>query len=156
MYLVRRSPGSWEVRESRSTSRGPRSRTLATFKELTPEVIDLAMERASKPVDPDELRRIALRVGAPVATDAPDRHARGLLHEIAGGRRPRRVLARMLLDQLSMDAGPLSDDARSVAEWVGASDAERGEALRDLLLLADALPAERRGDLRFPPLGSAG
>ncbi len=155
MYVVRHGSGAWEIRESRSTPRGPRSRTLATFRELTPEVAERAAERASKPVDADELRRIALRAGAPVAVENPDRLAGELLHEIARGHRPRQALARMLLDQLRSEAGSLSADARSAAEWVGASAAERGEALRDLLLLGDALPAKRRGGLRFPPLGHA-
>ena len=50
----------------------------------------------------------------------------------------------------------VSDSARSVSEWVGASAGERGEALEDLLLLADALPLRRRPEtIGFPRLKSA-
>jgi len=44
-----------------------------------------------------------------------------------------------------------SDNARAAGAWVAASAAERGEALRDLLLLADRLPARRAASRsRFP------
>jgi hypothetical protein len=156
MYFVRRNSGSWEIRESRSTPRGPRSRTLATFRELTPEVIARVRDRATAPPEPEELRKAALRAGAPIATGPPDRLARELLREVHRGHRPRRELAQLLRDELELDARPVSDAARAAAEWIGASAAERGDTLRDLLSLADALPAKRRGGLRFPPLRSAG
>jgi hypothetical protein len=75
------------------------------------------------------------------------------------------MLRRLLLDALAHEdhsdrpAGPsaiVSDSARSVSEWVGATPAERGAALEDLLLLADALPLRRRPDtIGFPGLKAA-
>jgi hypothetical protein len=75
------------------------------------------------------------------------------------------MLRRLLLDALTNEdrrdrpSGPdatVSDAARSVGEWVGASAKERGDALADLLLLADALPLRRRPEtIGFPRLRSA-
>jgi hypothetical protein len=72
------------------------------------------------------------------------------------------MLRRLLLDALAdgnrgdRPADPtaiVSDGARSVSEWVGTTPAERGAALADLLLLADALPLRRRADtIGFPGL----
>jgi hypothetical protein len=52
---------------------------------------------------------------------------------------------------------PQSDAARSAMEWRDATLEERGRALKDLLLLVDALPSRkwRRQPLRFPRLDSA-
>jgi len=48
-FVVPTKKGSFEIRESRSTAAGPRSRTLASFKELTDETIEKARARAAKP-----------------------------------------------------------------------------------------------------------
>jgi len=75
------------------------------------------------------------------------------------------MLRRLLLDALANEdrsdrpadpAATVSDSARSVSQWVGTSPAERGAALEDLLLLADALPLRRRADtMAFPGLKAA-
>jgi hypothetical protein len=151
-YVVPRTGGTWELRESRVTARGPRSYTLAGFRVLTPEVLERAKERASGAVDAEDLRRAAVRAGAPVALSTPDRAAGELLTELAHGRRPRGALRRLLLAALEDEhAGSSADSARSAGAWVATTPAQRGEALRDLLLLSDRLPAGRgRGRLRFP------
>jgi hypothetical protein len=142
-YIVARRSGTWEVRESRTSAAGPRSHTLATFRALTPEVIERARARSSKPLSPEELRRAASRVGAPIAAPAPDRAAGELLADLAAGRSPRPALRRLLLSALQNDRAETTDSARSAAEWVAATSRQRGEALRDLLLLADRLPPGR-------------
>ena len=63
-FVVRTKRGEFEIRESRSTPKGPRSRTLATFRELSDEVIEKARARAAKPPDAEELRDAARRAGA--------------------------------------------------------------------------------------------
>ncbi len=154
-YITARPEGVWEVRESRSTAAGPRSRTLATFRTLTPEIVERANERASKPVDPQALRRSALRAGAPVASGDADRAAAELLAELPAGRRPRPALRRLLLDALGSGHSPMSDSARAAARWAAATPQRRGESLHDLLLLTDRLPsARRRASERFPRLHS--
>jgi hypothetical protein len=75
------------------------------------------------------------------------------------------MLRRLLLDALADEdrgdrptdpTAAVSDSARSVSEWVGTTAAERGAALEDLLLLADALPLRRRADtIGFPGLKAA-
>lgn len=148
--------GEFEIRESRSTPKGPRSRTLATFRELSDEVIEKARATAAKPPTADELRSSARRVGAAVARDPGDQAARELIAELGKGNEPDPGLCRMLLDLLADAAKPRSSgDARhSVAEWMVATPEERGRALLDLLLLADALPHGARlgKPLEFPPL----
>lgn len=164
-FIVPTKRGTFEIRESRSTPAGPRSRTLASFKELTDETIEKARERADKPPTADQLREAALRAGAPIAPMPIDRAARDLLGKLAKGQRPEPMLKRLLLDALVNEdrsdrptdrAATVSDAARSVSEWVGASAKERGDALEDLLLLADALPLRRRPEtIGFPRLRPA-
>ncbi len=161
-FVVPTRRGSFEIRESHTTPAGPRSRTLATFKELTEETIEKARRRATKPLSAEVLRAAALRAGAPVAGTPVDRTARDLLRKLAQGQRVEPMLKRLLLDALenedrsdrpSNPTATVSDAARSVSEWVGADAKERGEALEDLLLLADALPLRRRPPtIDFPRL----
>lgn len=162
-FVVPTRRGGFEVRESRSTPAGPRSRTLATFKEMSDEVIEKARARASKPPSAEQLRAAALRVGAPVAEPPVDRAARETLRLVAGGERPDPMLRRLLLDALApQEAGgragavaTVSDAARSATEWIGASPERRAEALQDLLELADALPVRiRPAEIGFPRLKS--
>ena len=140
-YVVRR-PRGWEIREAVATARGPRSRTLATFKHLDRATIDRAVDRASKPIDSTAVIKSALRAGAPVAAPDADAHAEALIRELERGATPRPGLRRLLAGYL--DDGQSPPDAGSgIAEWLGRSAGERGAALVDLLLLADALPAPR-------------
>ena len=46
----------------------------------------------------------------------------------------------------------IMDAVLDVAPWIGAPAAERGDVLRDLLLLADRLPSRRSPQLTFPRL----
>lgn len=156
MYVVPRKNGAWELRESASTAAGPRSRTLASFRTLTPEVVERARSRAMKPADAAEIRRAAARAGAPVAASDADAAAGTLLEELARGRAPRPMLRALLADALGDARRPTpSDSARAAAPWVAASAHERGAALRDLLLLADRLPAPRTPPRRsFPRIAS--
>jgi hypothetical protein len=145
-YVVATKRGKFEVRESHSTAKGPRSRTLVTFEEMDHEVIEKARERASKPLATEELRKSALRAGAPVAIPEVDEAGREVVRLLARGAQLDPTVRKLLLDSLGGDEKPaLSDAARAAAQWIGAGARERGEALRDLLELADALP------LRLPP-----
>ncbi len=155
-YITSRRTGTWELRESRTTPAGPRSRTLATFRTLTPEVLERARTRASTPLDTDAVHRAALRAGAPVAIPAADRAAGELLAELSAGRKPRAALRRLLADALGNESeAATSDSARAAAGWVAASPRERGATLHDLLLLADRLPSRRAPERpRFPRIAS--
>jgi hypothetical protein len=157
-YVVARKTGAWEIRESHSTDVGPRSRTLASFRTLTPDVIERARGRSSKELDADELRRAARRAGAPVVGPGSDAAAGELLAELAAGRRPRPLLARLLVQALSNDATQPTDNAQAAAAWISASPERRGETLRDLLLLVDRLPRRAargaRGGGPFPRIVS--
>ncbi|HEX4805331.1 MAG TPA: hypothetical protein VFU94_05475 [Conexibacter sp.] len=155
MYVVPRKNGAWELRESASTPAGPRSRTLATFRTLTSDVIERARSRATAPTDAAEVRRAAARAGAPIAASDADRAAGELLGELGRGRAPRPLLRALLADALADAPRPaLSDNARAAAAWVAAGAQARGDALRDLLLLADRLPAPRTPRRPFPRIAS--
>jgi hypothetical protein len=172
-YVTSRAGGAWEIRESLSTPKGPRSRTLASFRTLTDETVEQARARATKPLSPDDIRQAARRAGAPIDLATADRAAGDLLRELANGREPHPILRQLLIDALragpparlgepvppvSQGQAPESlDNARASAAWLTASPAERGNALYDLLLLADQFPrprsrAEHDG---FPHLGRA-
>lgn len=161
-FIVPTKAGRFEIRESRATPKGPRSRTLASFSELNDDAIAKAQEKASKPVSSEELRRAARRVSAPVARTPVDRAGRELVAELGKGRRIDPTLKYILLDLLAngrregAQPSRTHEAAHEVAEWMAATPAERGKALVDLLLLADALPSGgRRGKpLRFPRLDS--
>ena len=150
MAFVVRRHGRYEVRESHATERGPRSRTLATFKVLDRDVAELAAGRSESALLPDDVVRLARRAGAPVARPAADAFAANLIGELEGGTTLAEPLRRVLVDRLGPAPAP-TDAERAAAAWIGASDVERGAALRDLLLLTDALPAPRRNrESRFP------
>ncbi len=163
-FVVPTKRGTFEVRESFSTDKGPRSRTLATFKELDDEVLDKASARAENTLDYAQLRRSAQRAGATVARKPIEQAARGLITELARGRRLEPGLRQILLEMLQKDyrddrdASPENEAAHSVAMWMAATPEQRGRALVDLLLLVDALPPPDRKDkpLRFPRLDSGG
>jgi hypothetical protein len=161
-FVVPTRPGRFEIRESANSPRGPRSRTLVSFRELDDAVIEKARGKTDKPLDATELRQAARRAGAPVSRSTVDRAARELIAELAKGRAPDPTLRHMLLDLLRFGyrEGPepsqRNESEHAIAEWMAASAAERGKALVDLLLLADALPhGGRRGKpLTFPRLDS--
>jgi len=155
-YVVARAGGRFEVRESALTRRGPRGRTLATFRALTPGVLAHAEQRAGHPLDRHALRRSARRAGAPVSPPVADEQAGALLDTRARGERPTPVRARLLAHALAPDAVPAPEThLRAAGEWAGADAARRGAALRDLLGLVDAVPGRpRTRPLRFPRLAS--
>jgi hypothetical protein len=154
-YIVARKSGAWDIRESHATDAGPRSRTLATFRVLTPEVIERAQTRSIKGLDARELRRAAQRAGATVAAPPSDRSAGELLTQLMEGHRPRPLLARLLVKALSADEHGPTDNAEAAAAWILASPERRGETLRDLLLLGDRLPRRNTGErARFPRIAS--
>jgi hypothetical protein len=149
MTFVVAKRDAFEVRESRSTPGGPRSRTLATFRELDAATIERVRNRAETPPSEAQLRKAALRAGAPVAVAAVDAAARATLRSLGHGERPSPKLRRLLLDALTYKEHPAT-------EWLGASLSERGETLEQLLLLTDALPIRRRrAEIGFPRLSSA-
>jgi len=178
-YVTTRKNGNWEIRESISTPDGPRSRTLASFRTLSDDVIERAQARAAKPLSKEDVRDAAHRAGAPVDLVTADRAAGDLLRELADGHEPHPILRALLINALQegpparlgatrrtwqearAEAGvPLIeelDNARASAAWLTRTPVERGNTLDDLLHLADHFPSGRRtGEpLSFPRLGHA-
>ncbi|HVN37427.1 MAG TPA: hypothetical protein VMW19_04540 [Myxococcota bacterium] len=160
-YLARRPGGRFDIRESVLTARGPRSRTLATFRgSLTPEVLERAAHRATRPLDPALLRSRAAELGIPVSERRHDRAARELLGALRAGASLDPGLAHLLREALAAQpASPPPAALREVAEWIGADDALRGRALRDLLRVSDRIvrsrdPVREREAARFPRIRS--
>ena len=149
-YVVRRPRGRWEIRESFATPRGPRARTLASFSELSEDVIARAVERSQTGAGRDDVIRSARLAGVPFAADPADRLAEELVRLITRNHAPRRGLRSLLHEHL--ERAGLSDEQidGSLADWIGASPEERGAALVDLLGLADRLPNRQSGPLSFP------
>lgn len=147
-YVTATRNGAFEVRESRLTPDGPRSRTLATFRELDAATIEKVIARAANPPSREELVQAALRAGATVSARPVDEAAQSLLRSIARGEEPSPKLHRLLLRALA-------GESVSAEEWLGTSPAERAAALRDVLLLADAVPIRARPKkIAFPRLDS--
>lgn len=148
-YLYVRKTGRVEIREAHNTSRGPRSRTLASFRgALGDEILERAESAANGPFDRDALRARALELGVRVAPATAD--PRTLIARLRRGARIDPVLVTVLRGQLAGRASvPVPDDLTDVVEWIGASDEERGRALRDVLRLYDRI-ARSRGPIREP------
>jgi len=162
-FVVPTKRGRFELRESHSTPDGPRSRTLVSFAALDAKAIEKALERATQPLDVAHIRRAALRAGAPLAARPVDEAARTTLRLLARGERPGPVLRTLLLaaldggDRGQPDDGPAAPSAaaQAAAQWIGVGAEERGEALHDLLELADALPVQIRSpEVEFPRIDS--
>lgn len=157
--VVAHHSGSWEIRESLRTAQGPRSRTLASFRVLTPQVLEHARARAQRPFDAAAIERAARRKGVAVANAAEQEAALTLLSSreagaaIAPGLRALLREALAAPDTAKRDQEP-SPQAQAAIAWARASAADRGDALVDLLLLADALPAPPERPQRFPRLQS--
>lgn len=150
-YATQRMNGSWELRESTLTPRGPRSRTLVTFRELDDGAIAKALERSARSLDASSIRSVARRAGAPVALPEADRAALTLVRSLARGEQPSAGIRRALLNAL--EGVNRNDAERAAADWLDASPERRGRALWDLLLLADRLPSQGRPtQVAFPPL----
>jgi len=162
-YAVRRPGERFELRESAWTPKGPRSRTLATFADLTPEVVERAMTRSHGVTTKGELLAAARRAGAPVPRPPADDAAVRLIDAIENGDALSPAVERVLRDRIGVRSHQgatgrsATDSERSAAAWLGRSLADRGEALRQLLLLADRLPSPRRSEQpAFPPIRTTG
>jgi hypothetical protein len=161
-YLVRRSGDQIEIRESRSTQKGPRSRQLARFDgTLTPAVLARAAAKATRPFDADALVRRAQVMGIPVETRAPEREAHALLRRLRRGDPIDPIMASVLARALDEVAkAELPEPVAEVAEWIGATPAARGAALRDLLdaygrIAASSPPRRERPRTPYPHFSSA-
>jgi hypothetical protein len=154
-YVVRRNDGRWEIRESQLTDVGPRSRTLASFRVLTSEVVTHAVERSRLGLDEAQLDAVVQRAGLERQDRAADRAARALLAEIRAGRTPSALLSAQLAEVLGRrgldQPGSAHPDTSEALR--GATAVERGLVIHDLLGLADRLPARHTASLLFPPLG---
>ena len=157
-FLYRRGAAGaqFEIRESESTERGPRSRTLLAFRGvLTHEQMLEAGRRARGRFDARALVARARELGIPVRPPA-NREVRGLLAELRAGQASAPILLGLLRQYL--DAAAVAEappELAEVAEWVGASAEERGAALRGLLRVTDRIVATRdairfRRRTRFP------
>jgi hypothetical protein len=160
-YLVRRGPDRTEIRESISTARGPRSRRLVGFRgALTQDVLERAAAEARRPFDPRALVRRARAAGIEVVERSREPEARALLARLRR-RDPLdsrlAALLRSALDGLPRE--PIPEELEDVADWVGASAADRGNALRQLLdlygrIAASRPPPRQREKPRFPHIES--
>jgi hypothetical protein len=160
-YLVRRSPHRIEVRESRLTPRGARSRVLTSFGgALAPDVLARAAASASRPFDAASLVRRARVLGIPVSERSREPEARALLARLRRGNPLDAGLAIALRRALArLPTAEAPEPLAEVAEWIGASAAERGAALRDLLDLYGRIETSRprprrRARARFPRFSS--
>lgn len=162
-YLVKRPGNRIEIRESRATPQGPRSRQLARFAgALTPAVLARAAARATRPFDADALIRRARDLGIAIEARAPEREARALLARLRRGDAIDPVMAGLLVHALAgVETATLPEPVAEVGEWLGASAATRGAALRDLLdtygrIAASRPPRRVRPRTPYPRFSSAG
>lgn len=151
-YLYLRKGGRAEIREAHTTDRGPRSRTLVSFRgPLRQEHLDRAEAAAQRSFDRDVLVRRARERGIAIEEPRADLAARQLIAQLRRGAALDPRLAALLRERLAeLPAIPVSAELADAAEWIGASDALRGGALRDVLRLYDAI-AQSRAPVRAAP-----
>jgi hypothetical protein len=155
-FLVARRDGRYEIRESITTARGPRARTLATFRVLTSDIVEGARRRAQRHFDAAKIRSRAAELRVPQQANRSDATARRLIGELRAGDTLAPALARALMQELPPEPGQVSPDLVGALEWVGRDDEFRGRALYDLLDLASHLPQRRRAPrIAFPRISSA-
>lgn len=159
-YIASRPEGRFELRHSAWTASGPRSKTLASFSSLDQKVIEKAVARGDGVVTRSDILKAAKRAGVRVSASVAEDAATRLLTSLDAGDDLDPTLARLLADRLATSAPsrarPVTDAERAAGAWLGRSLEERGEALRDLLLLADRLPQPKRASsLRFPVIDTA-
>jgi hypothetical protein len=153
MASIRAQAGAYEIRECRSTERGPRQYPLARFRGvLTPEVLEQAEAGAHRPFDRAKLLALARRRGIPVSPHRTDAAARRLLAELRAGGSVDPGLVALLRDALGMlEAEPLPEHLEDAAQWVGRSQAERGKALRGLARTASRIARSAGSRPRHEP-----
>lgn len=152
-YLVARPDGRYEIRESRRGKSGPIARSLSTFKILDRSSLDRARANCRGKFDQDQIVKRAKELGVPtqLVGDATEL-ALNLVAEIRSGAALAPGVAAVVREALPETPAIDPGIAEAVAEWAGRSDRDRGDALLELMLLAEQYPdAERKGDIDFPP-----
>lgn len=152
MASIRKQGDRFEIRECRSTDDGPRQRILVRFDRiLTPEILDDAEALASRPFHRDALIARARARGIPTTEERRCGEARLFVGALRKRPRLRPGLVQLLRDELSrFESRPLPDHLEDAAEWLGASEAARGKALRGLLRTASRV-ARSRDPQNEPP-----
>jgi hypothetical protein len=69
-YVVARRDGRFEIRESEHTAKGPRARTLASFRVLSETVLAVAASKARRAFDVQSVLASGRRAGAPTDPSA--------------------------------------------------------------------------------------
>lgn len=164
MASIRKQGRRYEIRECRSTERGPRQYVLASFTGvLTPEILDAAEAVAQRPFDRDALVARARRLGVGVSPRRRFSEARALLAAVQRGAPVDPRLVTLLREALEpLPAEPVPEHLVEAAEWLGQPEADRGRALRGLLRTADRILQSRGAGLRerderpFPRFRSSG
>jgi len=126
---------------------------LASFSgPLTRRTLARAAERALRPFDPDAIVRRARALRIPVPERSGEPEARALLSRLRRRDPLDPVLAAALRRALAQQPeAPVSEALAEVSEWIGASPAERGAALRELLDLYGRIAASRQPRRRRTP-----
>jgi len=156
MASIRKQGDVFEIRECVPTSSGPRQRALARFRRiLTPADLARALAAARRPFDSAELLRRARAQGIPVAETPRQDDARRLLAHLRDGGSIEPVLAKLLVEALTLlqlpaagaATGPadraLPEHLEDVVDWVGRPESVRGRALRGLLRTASRVVRSR-------------
>lgn len=155
-YIVKRPNGSWEIRESRMTEKGPRSITLASFREDTPQMRSKVLRRTGPSLTESQLERMLDEAGVPPTMTDADRAARALLLELARGSRPSEPLRRSLLQALAGERPDVQGDHRQERDPAErdqtVDEAGPGRVLEDVLNLAELLPYEPKEEIHQRPL----
>jgi hypothetical protein len=117
---------------------------LASFRgALSDHALDQAARKAARPLDRADLIAKALTMGVGW-TSSTSVAARQLVKRLRRGRTLDPVLVGLLRKSLAdMAETELADDLDEAADWVGASDGDRGATLRGLLRLSDAIVRSR-------------
>lgn len=145
-YVVARRDGRFEIRESEHTAKGPRARTLASFRVLSDKVLAAAADKAKRAFDTQAVLASGCRAGAPMQSPA-----------VAASE------PTIALHDARADYAAFISSTRRMARATSQAPQKRmradpGTALMELLGFADAIalsqPARSATPLTFPVLAS--
>jgi hypothetical protein len=153
--ILARPDGRFEIRESVARPGGPRSVTLAIFRELSTDVLRRAGHKATRPFDESAIKQRALGLGVPWIGPSGARDARRVLARIAQGDVPNSFVDALRASRPT-GVGELPDTIPPMLQWLDKDDFARGEAVRDLMRFGDRIMRSggraRSGPLTYPIL----
>jgi hypothetical protein len=150
-YVVARKDGRFEIRECRQTAKGPRARTLASFRVLDAAVLAAAATRATRPFPSGSVLDSGRRAGAQIdpglsgATGPTQADAAF----VAASRRMAELTGKPASKQMRADPGHALSQLLDFADAIAASQPPRAAEPLAFPVLSHLVDTKSRSDREF-------